>query len=118
MMNFLFHNYMMDSEHSLYLAIFLFGNMLIILLFKLYSKKNTEALLYYICDFIIRVTFSVPLSFVVFYFVLCRFFGKYCITPTSQAVEFIVLFAIFDFLMRWQIKNQLGVNYFKIHDKV
>ena len=117
-MDSVFHNYMMDSEHSLYLAFFLLANMILILLFKLVSKKNTEALLYYICDFIIRLTFSIPLAFVVFYFVLYRFCGEMCITPVAQAIEFILLFAVFDYLMRLQIKYQLGVNYFKIHDKV
>ena len=67
-MNAVFHDYSMDSTRSLYLAGFLFINMLIILLFKFKSKTETEALLYYICDFIIRITFSLPLSFIVFYF--------------------------------------------------
>ena len=117
-MNAIFHGYFMGTERSLYLAVFLFGNMLIILFFKIISKKKTEALLYYICDFIIRITFSFPLSFIVFYFLLYRFLGEIFITAISQAVAFFVLFVIFDYLMRVQIKYQLGVNYFKIHDKV
>ena len=112
-MSAVFHNYSMDSTRSLYLAGFLFINMLIILLFKLISKTETEALLYYICDFIIRITFSLPLSFIVY-----RFLGDWFITAVSQAIAFIVLFALFDYMMRLQIKYQLGVNYFKIHDKV
>lgn len=117
-MSAVFHNYSMDSTRSLYLAGFLFINMLIILLFKLISKTETEALLYYICDFIIRITFSLPLSFIVFYFLLYRFLGDLFIAAISQAIAFIVLFALFDYMMRLQIKYQLGVNYFKIHDKV
>lgn len=117
-MNSVFHGYFMDSKRSLFLAVFLFANMLLILFFKLISKTETEALLYYICDFIIRITFSIPLSFIVFYFLLYRFCGEWFTTVISQAVVFIVLFALFDYLMRWQIKYQLGVNYFKIRDKV
>lgn len=117
-MNAIFHDYSMDPMRSLYLAGFLFINMLIILLFKLISKTETEALLYYICDFIIRITFSLPLSFIVFYFLLYRFLGDWFITVASQAITFVVLFALFDYLMRWQIKFQLGVNYFKIRDRV
>lgn len=116
-MDSIFQNYTMGSERSIYLAIFLLSNVLIIMLFKLVSKKNTEALLYYICDFIIRLTFSVPLAFVVFYFLLYRFWREICITSVSQVIEFILLFAVFDYLMKLQIKYQLGVNYFKIHDK-
>ncbi|MCM1568003.1 MAG: hypothetical protein NC081_01000 [Roseburia sp.] len=117
-MNSIFHGYFMDSKRSLLLAAFLLGNMLFILFFKLISKKETEALLYYICDFIIRITFSIPVSFIVFYFLLYRFMEKWFITATSQAIVFLILFAIFDYLMRWQIKFQLKVNYFKIHDRV
>lgn len=117
-MNTIFHDYYMGPKRSLYLASFLFSNMLLILFCKLISKRKTEALLYYICDFIIRITFSFPLSFVVFYFLLYRFFSDWFTSAVSQAIVFIVLFALFDFLMRWQIKYQLNVNYFKIHDKV
>ena len=113
-----FHDYFMDSKRSLYLAIFLLANMFLILFFKLISKTETEALLYYICDFIIRITFSIPVSFIIFYFLLYRFFGEWFITAISQAIAFIVLFALFDYMMRWQIKYQLGVNYFKIRDRV
>lgn len=117
-MNSIFHNYFMGPQRSLCLAAFLFANMALILFFKLISKRNTEALLYYICDFIIRITFSLPLAFIVFYFLLYRFCGDWFATTASQAIVFIVLFALFDYLMRWQIKYQLDVNYFKIRDKV
>lgn len=117
-MTYIFHDYMMDSMHSMYLAVFLLANMMLILIFKLVSKKKTEALLYYICDFIIRITFSIPLAFVVIYFLIYRFCRVICDISVLQAVEFILLFAVFDYLMRLQIKYQLGVNYFKIHDTV
>ena len=114
----IFHGYFMDSKRSLLLAGFLLGNMFCILFFKLISKKENEALLYYICDFIIRITFSIPVSFVIFYFLLYRFLGEWFTTAVSQAIVFFVLFCIADCLMKLQIKYQLGVNYFKIHDKV
>lgn len=117
-MNAIFHNYLMGPKRSLCLAFFLVANVLVISFFKFISKRKTEALLYYICDFIIRITFSIPLSFVVFYFLLYRFFSDWFTTVASQTIAFIVLFAIFDYLMRWQIKFQLDVNYFKIRDKV
>lgn len=105
-------------EHALFLAAFLFANMLLILFFKLISKKKNEALLYYICDFIIRVTFSIPVSLIIFYFILYRFFSGLFTTTAAQAVVFIALFALFDYLMRWQIQYQLDVNYFKIRDRM
>lgn len=117
-MDSIFHGYFMDPKRSLLLAAFLLGNMLFILFFKLISKNETEALLYYICDFVIRITFSIPVSFIIFYFLLYRFLGEWLMTAISQAIVFLVLFAIFDYLMRWQIKFQLGVNYFKIRDRV
>ena len=52
------------------------------------------------------------------YFLLYRFCSSLLTTATAQAVVFVILFAIFDYLMRMQIKYQLGVNYFKIRDKV
>lgn len=113
-----FHDYFMGTEHALFLAAFLFANMLLILFFKLISKKKTEALLYYICDFIIRITFSIPVSLILFYFVLYRFFGGWFTTTAAQAVVFVALFALFDYLMRWQIQYQLDVNYFKIRDRM
>lgn len=117
-MDSIFRDYSMGTGHALFIAVFLFANMLLILFFKLISKKKTEALLYYICDFIIRVTFSIPISFIVFYFVLYRFCGSLFSTTAAQAVVFIALFALFDYLMRWQIQYQLDVNYFKIWDKM
>lgn len=110
--------YLVLPKHSLFLAVYLLANMLFILGFRLISKKETEALLYYICDFVIRITFSIPVSFIIFYFVLYRFCGNWFITIASQAIVFIVLFAIFDYLMRLQIQYQLGVSYLKIRDKV
>ena len=83
-----FHDYFMDQKRSLLLAGFLLANVLIILLFKLVSKKENEALLYYIT------------------------------TAVAQAVVFVILFTVFDYLMRMQIKYQLGVNYFKIRDRI
>ncbi len=117
-MDSIFHGYFMDSKHSLLLAFLLLANMLFILFFKLISKKETEALLYYICDFIIRITFSIPVSFIIFYFLLYRFWEEWFMKATFQAIVILVLFAIIDYLMRWQIKFELGVNYFKIHDRV
>lgn len=114
----IFQDYYMETGHALFIALFLFVNMLLILFFKLISKKKTEALLYYICDFIIRITFSIPISFIVFYFALYRFCGSLFLTTAAQAVVFIALFALFDYLMRWQIQYQLDVNYFKIRDKM
>lgn len=113
-----FHDYFMDQKRSLLLAGFLLANVLIILLFKLVSKKENEALLYYICDFIIRITFSIPLSFIVLYFLLYRFCSNLLTTAIAQAVVFVILFTVFDYLMRMQIKYQLGVNYFKIRDRI
>lgn len=117
-MDSIFHNYSMDSKRSVSLAVFLLANMFFILFFKLISKKKIEALLYYICDFVIRITFSIPLAFIVFYFLLYRICDDLFRTAASQAIAFALLFALFDSLMRLQIKYQLGVNYFKIHDKV
>lgn len=117
-MDSIFHNYLMGTEHAIFLAVFLFANMLLILFFKMISKKKTEALLYYICDFIIRITFSIPISFIVFYFLLYRFFSDWFTTTASQAAVFIALFTLFDYLMRWQIQYQLNVNYFKIRDRM
>ena len=53
----IFKDNLMDSKRSLYLSIFLLVNVCIILLFKVLSKEKTKALFYYICDFIIRLTF-------------------------------------------------------------
>lgn len=117
-MDSIFQDYLMSTGHALFLAVFLLANMLLILFFKLISKKKTEALLYYICDFIIRITFSIPVSLVIFYFVLYRFFGSRFTTTSTQAAAFIALFALFDYLMRWQIQYQLGVSYFKIRDRM
>ncbi|MBD5521921.1 MAG: hypothetical protein HDR03_12010 [Lachnospiraceae bacterium] len=117
-MDSIFGNYFIDSKRALLLAAFLFANMFLILFFRLISKKEYDALLYYICDFIIRITFSIPVSFIIFYFVLYRFCGMWFRTIVSQAVVFILLFAIFDHLMRLQIRYQLNVSYFKVCDKV
>lgn len=117
-MDSIFNGYSMDAKRCIHLAAFLIGNMLFILFFKLISNEKREALLYYICDFVIRLTFSLPLAFIVFYFLLYRFCGVVLITAASQVIVFIILFALFDYLMRLQIKYQLGVNYFKIYDKV
>lgn len=117
-MDSIFQDYSMGTGHALFIAVFLFANMLLIFFFKLISKKKTEALMYYICDFIIRVTFSIPVSFIVFYFVLYRFCGSLFSATAAQAVVFIALFALFDYLMKWQIQYQLDVNYFKIRDKM
>jgi hypothetical protein len=92
--------------------------MLLLLLFKVVSKKQTEALLYYICDSLLRITFSIPLAFIVFYFLIYRFCGSAVATAVTQAIVFGVLFVVFDCLIKWEIKAQIGVNYFKIHDKV
>lgn len=108
----------LNAQRSLFLAIFLLANMFFILLFKFISKKETEALLYYICDFVIRVTFSIPVSFIIFYFLLYRFLGIYLGNAILQVVVFLILFVVFDYLMKVQIKYQIGVNFFKIHDKV
>ena len=47
------------------------------------------------------------------YFLLYRFCSSLLTTATAQAVVFVILFAIFDYLMRMQIKYQLGVNFLK-----
>ena len=117
-MDSIFGNYYIDSKRALLLAAFLFANMFLILFFRLISKKEIDALLYYICDFVIRITFSIPVSFIIFYFVLYRFCGMWFRTIPSQAAAFVILFAIFDCLMRLQIRYQLGVSYFKVYDRV
>ncbi|MDE6750667.1 MAG: hypothetical protein K2K21_16640 [Lachnospiraceae bacterium] len=113
-----FHNYYLDLKRAIFLAAFLIANMLLILIFRLVCEKKTEALLYYICDFIIRITFSVPVSFIVFYFVLFRFCGDLLGTPVVQAIVVAALFVVTDCAMRLQIRYQLGVNYFKIADRL
>ena len=111
-------DYYMDSTKSLYLAIFLIGNVIVLLIFKLVSKKETSALFYYICDFIMRITFSVPLALVIVYFVFCRFAEESMESPVMQGIVFLLFFGLFDWLIQTQIRYQLGVNYFKVHDKV
>lgn len=113
-----FHNYYLETKRAIFLAVFLIANMLLILVFRLVCEKKTEALLYYVCDFIIRLTFSVPISFIVFYFVLFRYCGDLLATPTAQAIVVAVLFVVADGAMRLQIRYQLGVNYFKIADRL
>ena len=113
-----FHNYYLDLKRSIFLAVFLIANMLFILVFRLICEKKTEALLYYICDFIIRITFSVPVSLIIFYFVLFRFCGNLLASPAVQAAVVAVLFVVADGAMRLQIRYQLGVNYFKIADRL
>lgn len=114
----IFHDYYLDLKRSIFLAVFLIVNMLLILVFRLVCEKKSEALLYYICDFVIRITFSIPVAFIVFYFVLFRFCGGLLVTPAMQAVVVAVLFVVFDGAMRLQIRYQLGVNYFKIADRM
>ena len=111
-------DYYMDSTKSLYLAVFLIGNVILLFIFKLVSKKETEALFYYICDFIMRITFSVPLALVIVYFVFCRFAEETMESPIAQGIVFLLFFGLFDWLIQTQIRYQLGVNYFKVHDKV
>ncbi len=118
LMDIVFKDYGMNPQRCIYLSAFLLINVGIIMLFKLFSKEQTGAILYYICDFIIRITFSIPLSFIILYFVFYRFCGLLLGNAVVQAIVFVALFALFDFLMRWQIMFRLGVNYFKIHDKV
>lgn len=113
-----FHNYYLDLRRAIFLAIFLIANMLLILIFRLVCEKKKEALLYYLCDFIIRITFSVPISFLVFYFALFRYCGNLFITSAMQAIAVSILFVVSDSLMRLQIRYQLGVNYFKIADRL
>lgn len=118
LMDLLFRDYNMGPKRCIYLSAFLLINVGIILLFKFFSKEKISAVLYYICDFIIRITFSVPLSFIVFYFVFYRFWGSLLGIAVVQVIVLVALFALFDFLMRWQIMFRLGVNYFRIRDKV
>lgn len=118
MMDSLLENYSMTPVRSMVFAAFLLLNMVFILLLKLFSRKKTEAVLYYICDFVIRITFSVPLTLFIMYFVLYRFCPMLIATGLAQAVWFLLLFYIFDGLMRVQIRYQLGVNYFKVNDRI
>lgn len=111
-------DYYMDSTKSLYFAGFLIGNVVFLLLFKIVSKKETAALFYYICDFIMRITFSIPLALVVVYFVFYRFAKEAMEKPVAQGIVFLLFFGLFDWLIQTQIRYQLGVNYFKVHDKV
>ncbi|MDE5865188.1 MAG: hypothetical protein K2H31_01115, partial [Lachnospiraceae bacterium] len=94
-----FHNYYLDLKRAIFLAVFLIVNMLLILIFRLVCEKKTEALFYYICDFIIRITFSVPVSFIIFYFVLFRFCGDLLGTPAVQAIVVAALFVVTDCAM-------------------
>lgn len=111
-------DYSMDQRKSLVLAGILIGNVILLLVFKLISKEKTAALFYYICDFIMRFTFSIPLAFVMVYFVFFRFAEDLMGEPAAQGVILLLFFALFDWLIQTQIRYQLGVNYFKVHDKV
>lgn len=113
-----FKDNLMDSKRSLYLAIFLLINVCIILLFKVLSKEETKALFYYICDFIIRLTFSIPLAFITLYFLLYRLMPNLLPDAMTQTIIFLILFAIYDYLMRWQIMFRLDVSYFRVKDKL
>lgn len=110
--------YYIEPKRAFVIAAFLLSNMFLILFCKLISKKENEALVYYICDFIIRITFSIPVSLIIFYFVLYRYCGMWVSTAILQAAAFVLLFAIADCLMRLQIRYQLEVNYFKVYDKL
>jgi len=111
-------NYYMDSTKSLYLAGFLIGNVILLLIFKMVSKDETSALFYYICDFIMRITFSIPLALIVLYFVFYRFLGELMDIPIVQGIVFLLFFAMFDWLIQTQIRYQLGVNFFRVNDKL
>lgn len=117
-LNSIFGNYQMTPERSVYLAVFLLANVAFILLFKLFSKKETEAILFYICDFVIRITFSIPVTLIVVYFLIYRFCPMFLDEGFAQGILALLLFLMFDGLMRVQIRYQLGVNYFKVNDKV
>lgn len=118
LMDSIFVDYSMGPQRCMLLAAFLLINVGIILLFKVFKKDNISAILYYVCDFIIRITFSIPLSFVVFYFAGYRFLGSMFSGAAEQAIVVVLLFSVFDYLMRWQIMFQLGVNYFRVHDGI
>ena len=111
-------DYYMDSTKSLYLAGFLIGNVIVLLIFKLISKEETAALFYYICDFLMRILFSIPLALIVLYFGFYRFLGELMEIPLVQGGVFLLFFAVFDWLIQTQIRYQLGVNYSKVHDKM
>lgn len=111
-------SYYMDSTKSLYLAGFLIGNVILLLIFKMVSKDETSALFYYICDFIMRITFSIPLALIVLYFVFYRFLGELMDIPIVQGIVFLLFFAMFDWLIQTQIRYQLGVNFFRVNDKL
>lgn len=113
-----FKDNLMDSKRSLYLTIFLLVNVCIILLFKVLSKEKTKALFYYICDFIIRLTFSVPLAFITLYFLFYRLMPNLLFDAMTQIIVFLILFAVYDYLMRWQIMFRLDVSYFRVKDKL
>lgn len=117
-MDSIFGGYYIEPKRAFVISAFLLANMFLILFCKLISKKENEALVYYICDFIIRITFSIPVSFIIFYFVLYRYCGMWVRTVVLQAAAFVLLFAIADCLMRLQIRYQLGVNYFKVYDRL
>ena len=36
----------------------------------------------------------------------------------TQIIVFLILFAVYDYLMRWQIMFRLDVSYFRIKDKL
>lgn len=114
----IFKDNLMNSKRSFYLAIFLLVNVGIILLFKVLSKEKTKALFYYICDFIIRLTFSVPLAFITLYFLLYRLMPNLLFDAMTQIIVFLILFAVYDYLMRWQIMFRLDVSYFRVKDKL
>ncbi|MBR1701280.1 MAG: hypothetical protein IJ716_04930 [Lachnospiraceae bacterium] len=111
-------DYYMDATKSLYLAGVLIGNVIFLLLFKAVSKKENGALLYYICDFIMRISFSIPLALAVVYFLFWRFAKDAMEEPIAQGIVFLLFFGLFDWLIQTQIRCQLGVNYFRVHDQV
>ena len=111
-------SYYMDSTKSLYLAGFLIGNVILLLIFKMVSKDETSALFYYICDFIMRITFSIPLALIVLYFVFYRFLGELMDIPIVQGIVFLLFFAMFDWLIQTQIRYRVGVNFFRVNDKL
>lgn len=42
-----------------------------------------------------------------------------CITDfMTQIIVFLILFAVYDYLMRWQIMFRLDVSYFRVKDKL
>lgn len=104
----------LSTKGYIILSLFLLLNMAFILLFKALRTDQNIEWMYYICDTVIRITFTIPLCFIIYYYVISRFF------PISDIIIcdiiIFVLFFIWDYLMRWQIRFRMKANYFRTNN--